>query len=484
MAAQRLQLRLKQQLAMAPQLQQAIQLLQFNRLELRQHIQQILDANPLLERMELSEDNWEEVPEEEEEEQTEEDSAELAEADEEYSEEWDLPEGFSVTDGGYEGDFPQDNYSDDETSIQDHLLWQINLSPLSETDNAIAQAIVFALDEDGYLKDSITDIRASLAPDYLVDTEEVLAVLHRIQRMEPVGVATRDPQECLRVQLDMLPLDTKGRELARRIARQHIDLLVRGERTRLRRKLGVDDEALDTAIELIHSLDARPGARFTNRRDEYLAPDVYIRKHEGKWIVALNPENEPNLKLNSYYMGLLKSTTGKDAEYLKGRLQEARWLLSSLELRNRTLLNVTRCIVAQQEDFFENGEKSMRPMILKDISEDCGMHESTVSRATTRKYALTPRGLVELKYFFSSHVRTLDGKSISATAVKSHLQELILGEPAEKPLSDNALSQLLNERGIQVARRTIAKYRDALGIGTSSERRQAARRNQVFATQG
>ncbi|MGD8578699.1 MAG: RNA polymerase factor sigma-54, partial [Lysobacterales bacterium] len=359
--------------------------------------------------------------------------------------------------------------------------WQINLSHFSDVDAAIAQAIVYGLDEDGFLQESLEEVRASLAPELLVSEDEILAVLHRVQRMEPVGVATRDPAECIRVQLSVLPSDTRGRDLALRIARDYLDLVANYELDELRKRTGANPELLEAALELIQSQDPRPGARYDNRRDEYLVPDVYVTRLDDEWRVTLNPENEPGLRLNRYYIDLLRKSGGKDADYLKGRLQEARWLMSSLELRNQTLIKVSQSIVDMQHEFLEHGEMNMKPLVLKDIAEAIGVHESTVSRATTRKYMLTPRGLYELKYFFSSHVRTEHGGSVSATAVKARLQLLLQKEARESPLSDQELAGLLRETGIIVARRTVAKYRESLGIGSSNERRRLYRRQEARA---
>ncbi len=301
--------------------------------------------------------------------------------------------------------------------------------------------------------------------------------------MEPVGVACRDPAECIRVQLASLPAATPGLELARRLARDFIDHVAEHDVASLARRTGASAEALQRALDLILDLEPRPGARYDNRRDEYLVPDIYVTRHEDRWVVSLSPDSDPRLKLNTYYISLLRQSGGKDAEYLQGRLQEARWLLSSIELRNRTLLRVSQCIVEQQEAFLERGEIAMKPLILKDIAELAGVHESTVSRATTRKYMLTPRGLFELKYFFSSHVRTVEGGTISATAVKARIQLLVEKEPPTAPLSDEEIARLLRDAGIHIARRTVAKYRESLGIGSSSERRRAHRRmaNPAFA---
>jgi RNA polymerase sigma-54 factor len=481
MANQSLQLRLTQKLALAPQLQQAIRLLQLTRIELRDYIQEAVDANPLLER-----DDGTGVAETEnaqDKNSGSEDSATTEPefgADDDYTaNEW-LSEnaGENWSDQNqYGGGFLEPQIEDISTgSLRQHLLWQINLAQFSDGDATIAAAIVYGLDDDGFLEESIDDIRFSLAPDQLVQEDEVLAVLHRIQRMEPVGVASRDPSECIRVQLSALPSGTAGAELARRLARDFLDLVANNEIELLRKETGASEEALNIALDLIRGLEPRPGARFDNRRDEYLVPDVYVSQHEEEWVTSLSPDNDPKLKLNDYYIKLLRQAGGEDKNYLNGRLQEARWLLSSLELRNRTLLKVSQCIVEQQENFLEEGEIAMRPLILKEVADLIGVHESTVSRATTRKYMLTPRGLFELKYFFSSHVRTMDGRTISATAVKARIQILIENEPQTRPLSDQEISTLLREAGIQVARRTVAKYRESLGIGSSSERKRAYRR--------
>ncbi len=475
MAEPSLQIRLTQKLALSPQLQQAIRLLQLNRIELREYIQDVLDSNPILERSESEEaaDGGEqEIPERET-------AAETPDAEEQRD--WEMeslgadPWTESSSYENYSGEAQIADTSSD--SLREHLLWQINLAHFSDEDTAIAEAIVYGLDEDGYLHDSLDDVRTSLAPEMLVEEDEILAVLHRVQRLEPVGVATRDAAECIRVQLSVLPTDTPARDLALRISRDYIDLIARHDLDRLKKFTGAGDEAIAAALDLIQSLEPRPGARYDNRRDEYLVPDVYVTRKEDEWRVTLNPENEPGLKLNNYYIDLLRKSGGKDADYLKGRLQEARWLMSSLELRNQTLIRVSQSIVEYQQDFLERGEMAMKPLVLKDISESIGVHESTVSRATTRKYMLTPRGLFELKYFFSSHVRTDSGGAVSATAVKARLQFLLQNEPVESPLSDQELSDLLRRAGILVARRTVAKYRETLGIGSSSERRRLYRRN-------
>ena len=469
MAEPYLQLRLSQKLALAPQLQQAIRLLQLNRIELREYIQDALDSNPILEREEGGEAEPGGEPEQESSEKTEAAEQQDWEVESLGDEQW-------MESGPYDSFSGESQIADTSSdSLREHLLWQINLSHFSDEDAAIAEAIVYGLDEDGYLHDSIEDVRASLAPELLVEEDEILAVLHRVQRLEPVGVATRNAAECIRVQLSALPSDTKTRDLALRISKDYLELLARHDLDELRKRTGASEEAIEAAIDLIQSLEPRPGSRYDNRQDEYLVPDVYATRIDDEWRVTLNPENEPGLKLNNYYIGLLRKSGGKDADYLRGRLQEARWLMSSLELRNQTLMRVSQSIVDFQQDFLEKGEIGMKPLVLKEISEAIGVHESTVSRATTRKYMLTPRGIFELKYFFSSHVQTDNGGTISATAVKAHLQVLLDKEPPGSPLSDQELSEILSRTGIRAARRTVAKYRESLGIGSSNERRRLYR---------
>ena len=488
MAEQSLQLRLTQKLALAPQLQQAIRLLQLNRIELREYIQDALDSNPILERTEGESPGETEATDTFSEREPA--NRENEEADQEFQEKEDWDEALPLDNqwlerndkGSFDAEFQIADSSDQ--TLRDHLLWQINLSYFSPVDAAIAIAIVYGLNDDGLLQDSIEDIRASLAPEYLVDEAEVLAVLHRVQRLEPVGVASRSPGECIRIQLSVIPAGTAGRELALRIARDYLDFVARHDLAELRRHTGASEDDVLTALQLIQSLDPRPGARYDNRRDEYLVPDVYVTRVNDAWQVSLNPENNPGLRLNGYYIDLLRKSGGKDAEYLKGRLQEARWLLSSLEMRNRTLMNVAQSIVDMQQDFLTHGEVAMQPLVLRQIAELIGVHESTVSRATTRKYMLTPRGIYEMKYFFSSHVQTSNGVPVSATAVKARLQVLLDSEPDSSPLSDEELSGLLQEFGILAARRTVAKYRESIGIGSSAERRREYRRQAALRKSG
>ena len=483
MANPSLQLRLTQKLALAPQLQQAIRLLQLNRIELREYIQEVVDSNPLLDH----EENAEQTGEKREEVSLEAEMAETrkSENEQDYSsdnleaDQWQADSGQEqwADNAGWSDTFSERQIADTSSdSLREHLLAQIRLAHFSELDSAIATAIVYALDDDGFLVDDIPVIRESLLPEILAEEDEIIAVLHRVQRLEPVGVASRDTAECIWVQLKAQPAGTAGVDLALRLVRDFLNLVAANAYEDMLRETRASSENLKQALELIRGLEPRPGARFDNRHDEYLVPDVYVRLDGDEWVTTLSPESNPSLRLNKYYITLLRKSGGKDAEYLRGRLQEARWLLSSLELRNNTLLKVSQCIVDTQKGFLADGEIAMKPLILKEVAEHVGVHESTVSRATTRKYMLTPRGIFELKYFFSSHVRTVDGGIISATATKARIQIMIENEPAKQPLSDQEISQLLRETGICAARRTVAKYRESLGIGSSSERRRANRR--------
>jgi len=492
MANPSLQLRLTQKLALAPQLQQAIRLLQLTRIELRDYIQELVDENPLLDHADdvvQGEDVRTEVSLESamaETRKSEQDQAlddRNRQTDDYDTDQWQTdtgPEQWS-DDSSWSGDYSERQIADNSSaSLREHLLAQIRLAHFNELDAAIATAIVYTLNDDGFLTDSIADICSSLLPEVLVEEDEVIAVLHRVQRLEPVGVASRDTAECIVNQLKAQPSGTPGSELALRLAKDFLKLVAANAYEKMLRETGASSENLKLALELIRGLEPRPGARFDNRQDEYLLPDVYVRLDGDDWVTTLSPDSNPSLRLNKYYVSLLRKSGGKDAEYLRGRLQEARWLLSSLELRNRTLLKVSQDIVNVQMDFLADGEIAMKPLILKDVAERVGVHESTVSRATTRKYMLTPRGIFELKYFFSSHVQTVGGGQISATATKARIQILIENEPPKQPLSDQELSELLRETGILAARRTVAKYRETLGIGSSSERRRAYRRNVGF----
>ncbi|MDQ5892546.1 MAG: polymerase sigma-54 factor [Pseudomonadota bacterium] len=473
---QGLQLRLSQQLAMTPQLQQAIRLLQLSTLELQQEIQLALESNPLLEQT----DQHDEI---ESFEKADSDSLDTGEA----LEQRDMPEELPLDatwDEIYSAGTPSGtgtDYRDEELPIyqgettqtlQDYLMWQVELTPFSDTDAAIATSIVDAVDNTGYLTVPLQDILESIGDDD-VTLEEVEAVLKRVQRFDPVGVAARDLRDCLLVQLSQFADDTPRLTEARLIVSDHLDLLANHDFRSLIRITRLKEEVLKEALALIQSLDPRPGQSINTGESEYVIPDVLVRKVQGIWTVELNTDSVPRLQINQQYAALGNSARNdSDGQFIRSNLQEARWLIKSLESRNDTLLKVTRCIVEQQQDFFDQGEEFMKPMVLADIAQAVDMHESTISRVTTQKFLHSPRGIFELKYFFSSHVNTDSGGEASSTAIRALVKKLIAAENPVKPLSDSKLTALLSDQGIIVARRTVAKYRESLSIPPSNQRKQ------------
>ena len=459
-----LQLRLGQSLALTPQLQQAIRLLQLSRMELELELNTALESNPLLD-LEEGDDGEEalESPEAE--------AESASDADGELDEQ---PLDLELDRTDYRGNAndedggePQDAAVED---LRDHLLWQLNLTPMSPRDRAIATAIIEAVDDDGYLTESDDTIRDALASIYVIAPEEIESVRHRVQRFDPVGVASRNLRECLAVQLDAFDVQTPGLSLAQLLVADHLDSLARQDRTRLCQRLSVGETEFDAALALIRSLTPKPGGGFEGTSAEYVAPDAYARKVNGRWQVSLAPGCQPRLGINEHYAGLIAKARREDANYLKGQLQEARWLIKSLKTRAETMLKVATAIVRAQEAFLEFGPEAMRPLVLKDVADEIGMHESTISRVTTRKFLHTPRGTFEFKYFFSSGVTTVDGGAASATAIQAMIRRLIDEEQAARPLSDQVLASELNRRGINVARRTVAKYREAMNIPSSNDR--------------
>ncbi len=472
-----LHLRLNQQLALTPQLQQAIRLLQLSSVELEMELQEALESNPLLELAEPSssgdgaEDSNSNGSEEPVAEATNNDT-EVVAADMEFG---DMEMGMDRFDygGGPAPDDADNMESQDQEpeDLRDHLLWQLNLTHLSPRDRAIGAAIIEAVDDDGYLHETNEVLQQILAGvDYQADLDEIEAMRHRIQHFDPIGIASRNLSECLMVQLDQFDASTPGLLTAKSLAREHLESLARNDRTRLCKQLNVEMDDLNSAIALIRSLDPKPGAQINPGKTEFVAPDAYAHRIGGKWVVSLSPHCQPKLAINQHYSSLIARARRDDATYLRGQMQEARWLIKSLQTRAETLLKTATAIVRAQSAFLEFGAEAMRPLVLRDIAEEIGMHESTVSRVTTRKYLHTPRGTFEFKYFFSSGVSTIDGGAASATAIQAMIRKLIDEEKPVKPLSDQALAAELNRRGIEVARRTVAKYREALHIPSSNER--------------
>lgn len=501
-----LQLKLGQSLTMTPQLQQAIRLLQLSTLDLQQEIQQALESNPMLETAEDDDNDHAE--------QTDSDSGEheaAARDDEpvaEPSTDWDESE--NGPDWASENDIPDnipddlpvdtawddiyqsapapasrgddENDSDFETrnspaeTLQDHLEWQLNLTHLSERDRAVAHALLDAVDERGYLTLPVEDIHAGLMDETDEDPlelDEVEAVLHRLQHFDPPGVFARDLQECLLIQLNQLPPDTPWLRQARLVVTQFLHLLGNRDYAQLLRRSRLKEEQLKQVLALITSLNPRPGDMVDQNEPDYVIPDVIVRKHEGRWRVELNPEIAPRIRVNASYAGLIRrADSSADNTYLRDQLQEAKWFIKSLQSRNETLLKVATRIVEHQQGFLDQGEEAMKPLILSDIAQAVEMHESTISRVTTQKYMHTPRGIFELKYFFSSHVSTAEGGECSSTAIRAMIKKLIAEESAKKPLSDSKIASMLGDQGINVARRTVAKYREAMHIPPSNERKR------------
>ncbi|HEY6543280.1 MAG TPA: RNA polymerase factor sigma-54 [Dokdonella sp.] len=464
-----LQLRLGQSLALTPQLQQAIRLLQLSRLELEIELNLALESNPLL-------DLSEEAPEGEDGDGDAEplEQAEAVEAPDTDEQPLDLEferseyRGTALDEDGLE---PQDAEPED---LRDHLLWQLNLTPMSPRDHAIAAAIIEAIDDDGYLAESDEGICETLASLHVVTPAEVASVRRRVQQFDPIGVASRSLKECLAVQLEAFDAGTPGLDLARVLVADHLETIARQDRARICQRLHVEEGDFDTALALVRSLSPKPGGGFATTAAEFVAPDAYARKVGGRWQVSLAPGCQPRLGINEHYASLIAKARRDDANYLKGQLQEARWLIKSLKTRAETMLKVAGAIVRAQEAFLEFGPEAMRPLVLKDVADEIGMHESTISRVTTRKFLHTPRGTYEFKYFFSSGVTTVDGGSASATAIQAMIRKLIEEEQTARPISDQGLATELNRRGINVARRTVAKYREAMNIPSSNDRSRLA----------
>lgn len=460
-----LQLKLSQQLTMTPQLQQAIRLLQMPVMELQMQIQQALDENVMLE---LEEPEFAELEAEDSDEPAD-DRDEIAVA---IEAEWADRQTINPTPAtnGSEPPARQDFADLSGETLVDHLLWQLELENLDARQTAIGQAVIDAINEDGYLTDDLETIRATLRPDVDCTIEEIESLLKLVQRFDPTGVGARSVSECVLLQLAQLAPDTPGLELARQIAETSLELVAQHEFSALRRRLNASDEELHDAIALVRACHPRPGAAIHASASDYVIPDVYVRRADGVWTVELNHSMAPQLRVNQSYASSLGRTGGYDV--LRSQLQEARWLIRSLEIRNETLLKVALTIVQRQTDFLEHGEEHMHPMVLKDIAEAIEMHESTVSRVTTNKFMHTPRGIFEFRYFFSSHLAGEDGEQ-SSTAVRAKIRKLIGAEKPERPLSDNQLAKVLSKEGIKVARRTVAKYREGMNIPSSSERKRA-----------
>ena len=498
-----LQLKLGQQLTMTPQLQQAIRLLQLSTIDLQQEIHQAVESNPMLELIENSEDDEAltltdssttadpKAATDAKPGKTTQDNAELNSDDNDWQN--DIPSDLGVDthwddiylsnssqSSSFDWDSPDfESRTSAEGTLQDHLLWQLNLTHMSEKDSSIALAIIDAIDNNGMLTADLESIHSGFDSDLEIEIDEVLAVLHRIQQFDPIGVGYRNLSECLMLQLVQIDSAESAKAVnnAKLVISEHIDLLGNRDYAQLMRKTKLKESELSEAITIVESLNPRPGSSICPPSTSYVVPDVMVSKDStsGKWKVELNPETAPKIRINSGYASLVKrADTSDDNNYLRNNLQEAKWFIKSLQSRNETLMKVSTRIVEHQKSFLEYGEEAMKPLVLHDIAEAVSMHESTISRVTTQKYMHTPRGIFELKYFFSSHVSTKGGGECSSTAIRAIIRKLVAVENTKKPLSDSKITTLLEEQGINVARRTIAKYRESLSIPPSNERKRLA----------
>jgi RNA polymerase sigma-54 factor len=466
-----LQLRLGQQLTMTPQLQQAIRLLQLPTIELQAHIRELLESNVMLEQDEESEVIGPEALATTE--MGGQSQAEEAEASVEIIDDgWtDQSVGPAENPWSPGDDERQQEYADSaEQSLREHLLWQLELAQLTPRELAIGKAIIDAINDDGYINEPLSEIAATLKPEIDCGVDEIEPVLAFIQSLDPPGVGARSVSECLLLQLGQLDAATPGLATARLIAQHHLALVSGRELGLLRRELHASDEELELALALVRSCHPRPGSVVSPSAAEYVVPDVFVRRTSRGWTVEINGATLPRVRLNQSYANLIGRGTSHAT--MRTQLQEARWLLKSLEIRNDTLIKVARSIVERQSEFLEHGEEHMRPMILRDIAEAISMHESTVSRVTSGKYMHTPRGVFELRYFFSSQVEGADGSGTSSTAIRAKIRKLIREEDPANPLSDSRLAEILSGEGIPVARRTVAKYRETMGLAPSNERKR------------
>ena len=477
---QSLQLKFSQHLALTPQLQQSIRLLQLSTQELNQELETILQANPLLERADRNEDGSE--PETAE--------AFVPGAPQETSppapEEKPLQEDFgggadeyfdkggNRWEEGGSGDDDND-YTFQEAAaptLREHLMEQLSLMPLSERDQKIVLLLVDAINDDGYLEQSLEELAALLTEESEIDILELQTALKLVQHLDPPGVGARNLAECLCLQLQALPPDTAHLATARTLAEHHLPLLAARDYAKLKKLLHCDDAALRAAQQMITQLNPRPGSKFTHIASEhYIQHEIVVKKIKGIWIASLNDEVVPKLRINQLYAGILKRNRDSSSQYLMSQMQEAKWMIKNIQQRFSTILRVSQAIVDRQRNFFEHGEVAMRPLVLREIADELGLHESTVSRVTTRKYMLTPRGVYELKYFFGSHVATESGGACSATAIRALIKQMVSEENSKKPLSDNQITDILSKQGIVVARRTIAKYRESLQIPAANQRK-------------
>ncbi|MGB9429367.1 MAG: RNA polymerase factor sigma-54 [Gammaproteobacteria bacterium] len=468
-------LRQIQRLTMTPELRQALGLLQMSAPELRDMVQEALEHNLLLEKIEdgeappLSANEPQVVAQAEPEKPAEPEDLPVAD--------WDSAEPLQSWSDAEPGEFPEPS-GPGGLSLQDHLRGQLDLAHLSARDAAIGALLIDSLNDDGYLTQSLDELRQAFGGnDGVPDAEEMEAMLHHLQALDPPGVACRDLRECLGIQLrqsNTAPV----RELALRIVNQHLEDLAAHADSRLCRLLNVSNDELAAAIALIQSLNPRPGTALASSAVDFVIPDVVVSRRDGRWVVELNPETAPRLRVNAMYAAALgRRRNGENAD-LGRQLQEARWLVRSLKMRSETLLRVAECIVRHQADFLSSGEEAMQPLMLKDVAAELGLHESTISRVVANKYLAAPRGTLAFRHFFSNELSTNDGGALSATAIRALIRKLLAQENPHDPLSDDRITRELVNRGIRVARRTVAKYRESMAIPPAHQRKRLASRRQ------
>ncbi|MBU1425150.1 MAG: RNA polymerase factor sigma-54 [Gammaproteobacteria bacterium] len=465
-----LQLRQSQQLMLTPQLQQAIKLLQLSTLEINQETARLLDENPFLEREDDSTNQTYSGNSSTETTTPSSSSESSAPAEPESrntdSNEW--PEtSFSSSSSSSNPDDEDDGYSEvaaDKPSMREHLLWELNMSQMDDRDKKIIGLLIDALDENAYLSQPLEEIFELLPPELDITLDDLETALVQLQHLDAPGIGARDLSECLALQLEAMPGDIPGRDLALSIVLHHLNLLAARDFSKLKKALRCDDDALRCAQNLIVHLQPKPGSAFEHRAADYVVPDVLVERHGGIWRARLNPEAMPRLRINQVYANILQQRTEKNVQEMAGQLQEARWFIKNLQQRFETILRVSQAIVERQRQFFEHGDIAMRPLVLREIAEQLELHESTISRVTTQKFMLTPRGIYEFKYFFGSGLATEAGGACSSTAIRALIKQLVSEEDAKHPLTDSRMSEILAQQGILVARRTVAKYREGMNI--------------------
>lgn len=476
---QSLQLRLSQHLALTPQLQQSIRLLQLSTVELNQELEALLQTNPLLERVEPGDAGsascspvsapQESVPAQEETPHVEDYTGEA------YGDDFPEMPGSNRWEESSAGTDDDSDYVFQEAeapTLRDHLLGQLKLMPLSERDLTLATLLIDAINDDGYLEQSLEELAEILPPELEIDPLELSTALKLVQHLDPPGVGARNLAECLTLQLQAMPPETPYLKLTTELVTQHLSTLAMRDYTKLRRALRCDELALREAQKLIMQLNPRPGASFSKiGTDHYIQHEIVVKKVKGLWLASLNQDVIPRLRINQVYADILKRNRDSSSQYLMSQMQEAKWMIKNIQQRFATILRVSQAIVDRQRGFFEHGEIAMRPLVLREIADELELHESTVSRVTTRKYMLTPRGVYELKYFFGSHVSTDTGGACSATAIRALIKQMVGAENPKKPLSDSQIADILGKQGIVVARRTIAKYRESLQIPAANQRK-------------